>query len=63
MTEYARYLGATTLLHLRVYPGKAHGLYRCTVYEWFDWTPLYVSGTDRSLSDAKSEAEREAAQI
>lgn len=62
-TEHARYLGAITVVQLRVYPGKIPGLYRCAVYEWFDKKPLYVSGNDSALEDAKSEAEREAARL
>jgi hypothetical protein len=57
-TEQARYLGARALLHLEVFPSKVLGLYRCAVYDWFDRKPLFVSGTDSSLDDAKAEAGR-----
>jgi hypothetical protein len=62
-SEHAKYLGATAMVHLRVFPGKILGLYRCAVYEWFDRMPLYASGTDRPSEEAKIEAEREAARL
>lgn len=61
--EQARYLGARAMLHLEVFPDNVPGVYRCVIYDWFDWKPLFVSGTGQTLSDAKSEAEREAARF
>jgi hypothetical protein len=62
-SEYAKYIGAWALLHLGVFPSKVPGVYRCAIYEWFDRKPLYVSVTDISLNDSKSEAERAAAHL
>ena len=62
-TEHAEYLGARAMLYLEVFPSKRPGLYSCAVYKWFDRKPLFVSGSESSLEDAKKEVEREAARL
>jgi hypothetical protein len=62
-SEHAEYLGARAMLYLEVFPSQGPNLYRCAVYEWFDRKPLFVSGSESSLEDARNEAEREAARL
>ena len=40
-----------------VVPSKVPGVYRHAVYDWFARQPPYLSGTGRTLGDAKNEAE------
>jgi hypothetical protein len=54
--EHGEYIGATAILHLEVLPSATRGLYRAAVYDWFDRKPLYISGSDSSLPDAKADA-------
>jgi hypothetical protein len=60
-SQHATFYGATGLLRLEVFPSNAHGLYRSAVYSWFDRRPLFTSGSNLSLIDAKTEAEIQAA--
>lgn len=56
----AEYVGATAMVRLEVFRGGVPSLYGCAVYDWFDRRPLYVSGSDLTLIDAKVDAEQEA---